>query len=117
MKASDRYLVKGVTCSLDGQSMKVANLSVGGLFAATALPPMPGQVVSLELTLGDRPPFPVLGTVTWINQADQPKVPELPQGFGVKITRVAFPHKLAILDLLKRAKPQSRTAKRQPPSS
>jgi hypothetical protein len=111
MKASDRYFVKGVTCSLDGHRLRVANLSVGGLFAATTHPPMPGQVVWLELTLGDRPPFPVMGTVTWINGHEKPKAADLPEGFGVKITRIAFPHKLAILDLLKRLRPVSRTTK------
>ena len=111
MKASDRYFVKGVSCSLDGQPLRVGNLSVGGLFAATTHPPVPGQVVWLELTLESRPPFPVVGTVTWINGPQEPKAPDLPQGFGVKITRIAFPHKLAILDLLKRLKPLTRLAK------
>lgn len=112
MKASDRFFVKGVSCSLDGQPLRVANLSVGGLFAASPSPPMVGQVVWLELTLGQQPAFPVVGTVTWINDPQKPKAADLPQGFGVKITRIAFPHKLAILDLLKRLRPQKRSASR-----
>jgi hypothetical protein len=102
MKATDRYFVDGVFCAMNGHLMPVANLSVGGLFAATEDPPMPGQVVSLDLALGPRPPFKVLATVTWINQPERPKAAHLPQGFGVKITRIEFPDKLAILDLLKR---------------
>jgi Tfp pilus assembly protein PilZ len=103
MKASDRYFVNGVTCLLGEQEMRVANLSVGGLFAATEDPPMEGQFVSLQLRLGQRPPFTVLGKVTWINQPDNPKAHDLPRGFGIKITRIEFPDKLAILDLLKRS--------------
>ena len=102
MKATDRYFVDGVICELNGRAMRVANLSVGGLFAATEEPPMPGQFVSLELKLKERS-FTVLGQVTWINDPAAPRAPDLPQGFGVKITKIAFPDKLAILDLLKRS--------------
>lgn len=106
MKASDRYFVEGVSCSLGGREMRVANLSVGGLFAACEDdPPPPGQVVSLKLRLGERPPFEVLARVTWINRPGQPGVRHLPKGFGVKVTKIAFPDKLAILDLLKRLGP------------
>jgi Tfp pilus assembly protein PilZ len=104
MKASDRYFVKDVTCSLNGNAMPVANLSVGGLFAGTDQPPMMGQVVELELTLLGHPPFRLFAQVTWINDPVKPKAPDLPLGFGVKITRIAFPDKLAILNLLKRAR-------------
>jgi len=102
MKASDRYFIDGVFCSLHGRVMPVANLSVGGLFAASEDPPMPGQMISLDLTLGRRPPFKVVGMVTWINQPESPRAAHLPKGFGVKITKIEFPDKLAILDLLKR---------------
>lgn len=111
MKATDRYFVRGITCSLDGQVLEVANLSVGGLFAAMAKPPGPGRVVRLELALDGRPPFEVTGTVTWINEPDKPKAADLPEGFGLKITRIALPHKLAILDLLKRHQPVLRISK------
>jgi Tfp pilus assembly protein PilZ len=104
VKSSDRYLVDGVMCVLNGKPMRVFNLSVGGLFAATKEPPMPGQFVSLELHLKDRTPFAVLGQVTWINNPEAPRSPDLPQGFGIKITKIEFPNKLAILDLLKRSK-------------
>jgi len=40
--------------------------------------------------------------VTWLNDTELGPNRELPAGFGVKILRVAFPDKLAILDLLKR---------------
>ncbi len=104
MKASDRYFVKDVVCSLNGNSMPVANLSVGGLFAATDQPPMLGQVVELELFLMGQPSFRLIGQVTWINDPAHARAPHLPQGFGVKVTRIAFRDKLAILDLLKRSR-------------
>jgi hypothetical protein len=69
---------------------------------------MQGQVVALQLRLGNREPFTVVGQVTWVNDSRKPKKPEVPPGFGVKITKIAFPDKLAILDLLKRSQPNER---------
>lgn len=103
MKANDRYLIEDVVCRFDGLLRPVADLSVGGFFVISDQPPMPSQVVELELMLGERPPFRVIGKVCWINSAAAPKAKDLPRGFGVKITRIAFPDKLAIVDLLKRA--------------
>ena len=103
MKSSDRYLVDGVLCHLDGHGLPVANLSVGGLFAATDRPPLPGQVVALELSIGEESRYPVTGLVTWVNGPDKVKAPHLPLGFGIKITRIGMPAKLAILNVLKRA--------------
>ena len=103
MKATDRFLTSDIACLLNGVLMPVLNLRVGGFFVATDDPPMPGQVVGLELRLGKRSPFGVLAKVTWINRPKAPTAPDLPQGFGVKITQIAFPDKLAILDLLKRS--------------
>ena len=102
MKGTDRYFVDGVICRLEGRDLRVANMSVSGMFAATEQPLPPGQVVELELQLGDRPPFSVLARVTWVNDPAAPRAPHLPQGFGVQITRIALPDKVAIVDLLKR---------------
>lgn len=105
MKAKDRYFIEDVVCRFDGLVRPVADLSVGGLFVVSDQPPIPSQVVELELMLGERPPFRVLGKVCWINSAAEPKAKDLPRGFGVKITQIAFPDKLAIVDLLKRSSP------------
>jgi hypothetical protein len=102
MKASDRYFVHGVSCSLHGQRVPVANLSVGGLFAATPDPPTPGQVIDLELDLNGRA-FAIRGLVAWVNPQDRPRSRHLPHGCGIKITKIAFTDKLALLELLKRA--------------
>ena len=83
MKATERFFVNGVICRYDGRGLPVANLSVGGLFAATEQPPPRGQVVSLELDLGDSHTHPILGTVTWVNDGHDPRAPELPAGFGI----------------------------------
>ena len=61
--------------------------------------------MSLELVFDGRPSFSIVGTVTWINTAIDPKAPELPPGFGVKIASIPLPAKLAILDALRRARP------------
>jgi Tfp pilus assembly protein PilZ len=110
MKATDRYFVENVTCALKGgPPLPVANLSVGGLFAATDRPPMEGQVLALAVSLGDRAAFTVVGQVTWINDPQSPRAPDLPQGFGIRIQQIELPDKLAILDLLRRNRTPSRS--------
>ena len=104
MKPTERYFIEGVALRLDGDDLRVANLSVGGLFAATARPPLRGQVVRLTLDLGDRQSHEVVGTVTWINDGRKPKAKHLPAGFGVRITQISLPAKLAIVNALKRSK-------------
>jgi hypothetical protein len=103
MKGSDRFFVDGVGCLYDGAVMPVANLSVGGFYVASDRPPMRGQVLELQLRLGLRRAFPILGTVTWVNAGESDAAPELPSGFGVKITRIGLQDKIALIDLLRRA--------------
>lgn len=104
MQPRNRHFVDGVSCVLDGHAMRVANLSVGGLFAATELrPPEPGQLVILEMRLPRRDPFRVVGEVTWINEPRNPA--DLPPGFGVKITRMDSGDKEALQALLRSSDP------------
>ena len=105
MKASDRFQVENATCRYDGQVCQVSNLSLGGFFVATPRPPMAGQFFELELTLASREPFTLLGKVTWVNDPRAPRSPQLPQGFGFKITRIGLAEKVAIVDLLRRSAP------------
>lgn len=114
MKSTDRFLVEGVVCNMHGQALPVANLSVGGFFAATATPPMAGEILELELALTGHPPFRVMGKVVWINVADRPRADHLPHGFGFKITKIALPDKIAILGFLKRAAPSRPSAPAAP---
>ena len=103
MKSSDRFFVDGVTCDYDGAARPVANLSVGGFYVAAERPPMRGQVLDLELRLGSRRAFKVLGTVTWVNDGSTAEGRDTPKGFGVKITRIGLGDKVALIDLLRRA--------------
>ena len=103
MKSSERYFIDGVRCRLDGDGLPVANLSVGGLFAATERPPLLGQVVRLELLLCESEIYEVVGRVTWLNDGSSRRAPQLPCGFGVRITQIGLPAKLAIVNALKRA--------------
>jgi Tfp pilus assembly protein PilZ len=105
LKGTDRFVVDDVLCALHGATLKVANLSVGGLFAATQAPPPMGEMLEMDVALQGRPPFRVLGKVAWINEARDPRAPDLPQGFGFKIMKIALPHKVALVDFLKRAAP------------
>jgi hypothetical protein len=100
MKASDRYDATGAACVVDGRRLPIANLSVGGLFAVTDLPPIAGQVVNLELALPEQPPLRISGQVTWVNEQHHT---HLPPGFGIKITRISFVDKLALLGYLRRS--------------
>ena len=103
MKGSDRFFVDGVACMYDGGLRPVANLSVGGFYVASEHPPMRGQVLELQLRLGNRRTFPVVGTVTWVNSGSDDSAPEMPAGFGVKIVRIGLQDKVALIDLLRRA--------------
>jgi hypothetical protein len=102
MKASDRFFVEGVRCNALGAELPVANLSVGGFYGASEQKPILGQILDLEMVLGERPAFRMSGRVTWVNGAEEPQPGELPRGFGIKIIRIEFQDKLAIVDFLKR---------------
>jgi len=102
MKASDRYVIKGAACLVDGERLPVANLSVGCLFAVTDRPPIAGQVVSLALALPDQSPLAIRGQVTWVNQNGK-GFNHMPPGFGIKITQISFVDKLALLSFLRRS--------------
>jgi hypothetical protein len=104
LKGTDRYVVEGVLCRLDGQVLHVLNLSASGLFVATEVPLPAGQRIELELALGGLAPFRVLGKVTWVNEPVGRKAPQLPCGFGVQITKIALQDKLLIIERLKHAR-------------
>jgi hypothetical protein len=107
MKGSDRFFVDGVVCRIHGTALRVANLSVGGMFVATELPLIAGQIVELELVLRDRSPFAALARVSWVNEPPNLKAPDLPHGAGIQITRIGMADKLALVDFLKRTPPDA----------
>jgi hypothetical protein len=103
MRASDRFSLRDLRCELGGSSMPVANLSVGGFFVACD-PPLPtGHAVSFELAFPAGPRIPAVGRVAWVNSPEAVRNAGLPTGCGITITRIAFPDKLAIIDLLRRS--------------
>jgi hypothetical protein len=112
MNSTDRFFVEGITCRYDGRPLRVANVSVGGVFVATDLSLAVGQVLELEIGLGDRAPFRVLARVSWFNDPRAPKAPDLPQGYGIQITRISLADKLAIVDVLRRT-PTAATRERR----
>jgi hypothetical protein len=113
VKSGDRFFVQGVICEYDGQRLPVANVSVGGLFVATEMQLLVGQVLELQLALQGREPFRVLARVSWFNDPASPKAPDLPQGFGIQITRIGLADKLAIVDVLKRTPPAAMRERRR----
>jgi len=103
VRGSDRYFVKGVSCRLYGSTFPVVDMSVGGFFVASEHPPLPNPLVEVELALGPRRSFRLIGRVSWVNNAKRVKSRVLPPGFGVQITRIDFTDKLAIVDMLRRS--------------
>jgi Tfp pilus assembly protein PilZ len=104
MKATDRHFVEEVSCILEGANevMRVANLSVGGLFAATKNPPALGEVVTIELRMPKHDCW-LVGRVSWINAPTTPINPSLPEGFGMMFTRVPAADQAAIREILRRS--------------
>jgi hypothetical protein len=117
MKGNDRYQIPGMTCTIDGRALPVANLSVGGFFVEAAEPLTLGRPVTAVLGIRDGMAFEVQAKVVWINGAVRPRVAHLPPGFGLKILRMSFPDKMELLRILgeaglraKRARPSARPA-------
>jgi hypothetical protein len=101
MKGLDRYRVEGVPCRIDGRLFEVVNMSVGGLFvAAEAGVYSVGNKLQVALILPNQAPVEMAGVVAWINEANAPRVPALPSGFGVRLVRVGFTDRMALLTFL-----------------
>ncbi len=108
MKGIDRYRVEGVFCRIGENELPVVNLSVGGFFVATEeIPALLGQSVPLDLCLPRHAPLPMVGLVAWVNHRDQPRVRVLPPGFGVRIQRIGFGEKMAMLAFLRETDPSA----------
>ena len=105
MKPRDRYHVQGVYCQVDGETMRVANLGLNGLFAVTHRPRPAGETVILELQLSHKNSFRIIGEVSWVNTAGSLSTPELPGGFGVRFTRIASTDKETLVEVLRRSEP------------
>lgn len=118
MKGTDRYHIPGLTCDLEGRELRVVNLSVGGLFAATEEPPLVGRVVTIQLRLKGPSPLEIVGSVNWLNEAGRLRVPHLGPGFGLKFLRLSFANRMELLRVLGEADPaamRARAAGREPP--
>jgi hypothetical protein len=101
MERSERHIVSGVFCTLDGKAHPVINLSVGGFFVATPSPPPQGQVLAAELHLPGRSLAAVLVQVAWVNDVKKPKRERFPSGFGGQFVRISIADQLAIIDALR----------------
>ena len=102
MRDKDRFRFEQAECLVDGRAHPVANLSLGGFFVIAEAPLPVGQTVALRLTVDGRS-MDVVAKVAWINSGERPKQPSLPQGYGVKITRIDLGDKLALVELVRRA--------------
>ena len=82
--------------------MRVANLSVGGLFAATKHHPELGTMITVQLRLPKRDCW-LRGKVSWVNEPAKPINASLPEGFGLMFTRVPADDQAAIRAVLRRS--------------
>lgn len=97
MRGSDRYTPADVRCEVAGTSLAVANLSLGGFFLASESPLPAGQSVVFTLAFPDGFRVEAVGRVAWVNGPEGARTPGLPCGFGITITQIAFPAKLALV--------------------
>jgi Tfp pilus assembly protein PilZ len=102
LRDKDRFTFHGVHCQMDGETHRVANLSLGGFFIAAERPVAPGQVIALSLQIGERT-IPLHVKVAWVNEGPVRKQAGLPTGFGVSIKQIELRDKLAIIEVLRRA--------------
>lgn len=96
-----RYDVDGVTCELDGRTLRVVNMSLGGFFAAGEVLPPAGEVVEIRLNLPGGVSVAALGRVAWINAAENRVHERLPPGCGIQTQRLSFSDKMAIAAALR----------------
>ena len=110
MKASDRFAsgASRATCTCCQTTYAVLNLSVGGFFLASEAPLPAGATLSLALNLAGLPPFTVKVAVAWVNHPEQPRAPELPTGFGVRIVDVSLAAKLVLVQHLRQIEARDR---------
>jgi Tfp pilus assembly protein PilZ len=100
MMKNDRYQIPGLTCTVDGRSLPVVNLSAGGFFVESSEPLPLGRTVTALLGVRDGVVFEVTAKVIWVNGSARPGVAHLPPGFGLKIQRMRFRDRMEILRVL-----------------
>jgi hypothetical protein len=100
MRPRDRYFVDEVECTVRGESLRVANLGLGGFFAEAEQAPSLGEVLFMELRLAQRR-CRVVGQIAWINEVSS----ALPRGFGVAVTWLETFDREYVASLLRRCSP------------
>jgi hypothetical protein len=108
MKASDRFSAGPVraTCACCGRIYEVLNLSLGGMFLAGESHPRVGHGLTIDVSVPAHPAFRVTVSVAWTNAGEEPRAPELPLGFGVRIQNIDMVAKISLLQYLRRIEEQ-----------
>jgi len=104
MKGSDRCHADDAFCSVRGQTLRVSNLSTGGLFVVSHHPPPAGDTVLLDVQLPRRT-LHFEGVVCWVNPAEQPLTHSVPPGFGVRFCDVDPTDRRVLSEYIRRADP------------
>jgi Tfp pilus assembly protein PilZ len=100
MMKNDRYQIPGLTCTIDGSSFPVVNLSAGGFFVESSEPLAVGRTVTALLGVRDGVAVEVTAKVIWVNDSARPRVAHLPPGVGLKILRMRFRDRMELLRVL-----------------
>jgi uncharacterized protein (TIGR02266 family) len=101
MKGSDRCHADDAYCTLGGQTLRVSNLSPGGLFACSHAPPELGETVVLDVLLPRRT-LHVEGVVAWVNPPASPRTFSLSPGFGLRFSLMGTADRRALVDYIRK---------------
>jgi Tfp pilus assembly protein PilZ len=102
MKGSDRCHADDAFCTVQGQTLRVSNLSPGGLFAVCHHPPSAGDTVAIDVQLPRRT-LHVEGVVCWVNPPERPLTQSVPPGFGLRFSEVGPGDRRALTEYIRRA--------------
>jgi len=102
MKGSDRCHADDAYCTLRGQTLRVSNISPGGLFAVSPHPPGAGDTVAMDIQLPHRI-LHLEGVVCWVNPTERPLTLTVPPGFGVRFSEVGPGDSRALSEYIRRA--------------
>ena len=102
MKGSDRCHADDAYCTLRGQTLRVSNISPGGLFAVSHHPPKAGDTLVIDVQLPHRT-LHLEGVVCWVNPAERPLTFTVPPGFGVQFSEVGLGDSRALSEYIRRA--------------
>jgi hypothetical protein len=103
MLSTDRYVLNDARAVYSGSTVAIGDVSIGGIFVCTPIPPLRGTSIKLTLAFDSGNSIDVSGIVIWTNSGQERRSQRLPEGFGFQIRRVSLEDKLRLIDRIKQA--------------